>query len=128
MDRSPRTRRSHSPSPGHRRSGAARAPAPRAAPQWRDGPRSPPAARTPRTVPGLDSFWLEADRESSAEHPIERELGHRLDVLARYGEQIEGALAEGRDRAAEILLRQREREEAIVRRLRQALRRTSGSA
>lgn len=86
-----------------------------------------PAAPGPGLVPsGLDAFWLEADQQASAEHPIERELVHRLDALARYGELIDGALAEGRDRAAELLLRQREREEAIVRRLRQALRRTRG--
>jgi len=82
------------------------------------------ARRRQRTIPGLDSFWMEADRESSAQHPLERELGHRLDTLARYHLLIETAVAEGRERAVEILLRQREREERIVRRLRRALRRS----
>lgn len=95
---------------------------PMAAP--RAGQPSPPSPRP--AAPGLDAFWLEADQQASAQHPIERELGHRLDTLARYAMLIEAALADGRDRAAEILLRQREREEAVVRRLRRALRRTRG--
>lgn len=81
------------------------------------------SSETRPAAPGLDAFWLEADQQASAQHPIERELGHRLDTLARYTILIEAALADGRDRAVEILLRQREREEAVVRRLRSALRR-----
>jgi hypothetical protein len=81
------------------------------------------AVRRERTIPGLDAFWMEADREGSSQHPLERELGHRLDALARYHQLIEAAEAEGRERVVEILLRQREREERIVRRLRRALRR-----
>ncbi|MFO7260472.1 MAG: hypothetical protein DIU52_004915 [bacterium] len=90
----------------------------------RGGEQRDPGLRP--ATPGLDAFWLEADQQASAQDPIERELGHRLDTLARYTILIEAALAEGRDRAVEILLRQREREEALVRRLRSALRRTRG--
>ncbi|HEY8468930.1 MAG TPA: hypothetical protein VIL18_04775 [Longimicrobiales bacterium] len=68
---------------------------------------------------------MEADQEASTQHPLERELAHRLDALARYRLLIEAAEAEGRERAVEILLRQREREERIVRRLRRALRRVA---
>lgn len=129
MDRQPHARRHPRPGPlrpAARRGGAG----PRGKP-GRDADR-PAAATRPRdtrpdagapAAPGVDAFWLEADQEGSGEHPIERELGHRLDALARYAMLIEAALADGRERAAEILLRQREREEAIVRRLRSALRR-----
>ncbi len=116
MDREPHA--TPSPAPGPSPAGSPDREAPR-------GEQAPPSGPRP-AVPGLDAFWLEADLQASAQHPIERELGHRLDTLARYAMLIEAALADGRDRAAEILLRQREREEAVVRRLRWALRRTRG--
>lgn len=105
-------------------------PVPGPSPAGVPSPQAPrgeqPSSGPGPAVPGLDAFWLEADRQASPQHPIERELGHRLDTLARYTILIEAALADGRDRAAEILLRQREREEAVVRRLRWALRRARG--
>src|SRR5690606_21180228 len=90
----------------------------------RGGEQRDPGLRP--ATPGLDAFWLEADQQASAQDPIERELGHRVDTPARDPVVSEAAVAEGRDRAVEILLRQPEREEALVRRLRSAVRRTRG--
>lgn len=74
-------------------------------------------------MPGLDSFWEQADRDDSAQDPIERELDERVDALARYRRLIADAEANGRDEAAEILIRQHDLEEKAVERLRQAIRR-----
>ena len=71
--------------------------------------------------PGLDLFWEQADRDASGQNPLERELDERVDALARYRELIVEAQANGRDEAAELLLRQHDREEQAVRRLRHAL-------
>lgn len=71
--------------------------------------------------PGLDLFWEQADRDASGQNPLERELDERVDALARYRELIVEAQANGRDEAAELLLRQYDREEQAVRRLRHAL-------
>lgn len=71
--------------------------------------------------PGLDSFWEQADQAGSAQHPLERELDERTDALARYRRLIDEAEANGREEAAEILLRQHDREAASVERLREAL-------
>ncbi|MFP4622660.1 MAG: hypothetical protein ACOCVZ_02145 [Gemmatimonadota bacterium] len=71
--------------------------------------------------PGLDQFWEKADRDSSAQHPLERELDERIDALARYRRLIAEAEANGRDAAAQILMRQHDREQASVERLRQVL-------
>ena len=71
--------------------------------------------------PGLDLFWEQADRDGSGQNPLERELDERVDALARYRELIVEAQANGRDEAAELLLRQYDREEQAVRRLRHAL-------
>jgi uncharacterized membrane protein len=71
--------------------------------------------------PGLDTFWEQADRTASAQHPLERELDERIDALARYRRLISEAQANGQEEAAEILLRQHDREEQAVERLRSAL-------
>lgn len=80
----------------------------------------------PRT-PGLDTFWEEADRSDSPQDPLERELDERVDALSRYRRLIAEAEANGRDGAAEILLKQHDREELAVRRLREALGKRNGS-
>ncbi|HEY8483102.1 MAG TPA: hypothetical protein VIL13_00725 [Longimicrobiales bacterium] len=69
---------------------------------------------------GIEFFWEQADVEGSGEDPLERELCDRLDALARYGRLISEAESSGRDRIAELLVRQRDREEALVRRIRAA--------
>lgn len=71
--------------------------------------------------PGLDHFWEHADRTGSGQHPLERELDEHIDALARYRRLIDEAEANGREDAAEILLRQHDREEQAVQRLREAL-------
>lgn len=71
--------------------------------------------------PGLDLFWEQADRTGSGQDPLERELDERIDALARYRRLISDAQANGREEAAEILLRQHEREARAVDRLCQAL-------
>jgi len=73
--------------------------------------------------PGLDSFWEEADREGSSEHPLARELGFHLDALARYRRLADEAEADGRDQAAALLLDHCRREEEVIRALEAALRR-----
>lgn len=82
------------------------------------------------TTPGLDSFWEDADYNESSEHPLERELGDRLDALARYQRLIEEAEDNGRDDAAQYLLDQHERAEQEVQRIAQVVRRLreNGSA
>lgn len=74
-----------------------------------------------RGAPGLGAFWEQADFDGSGEHPLERELCEHLDALARYGRLIADAQVTGRDYAIDILLRQHEREEEQVRRIRAAL-------
>lgn len=76
--------------------------------------------------PGLDTFWEQADLDGSAEHPLQREIDERVDALARYRRLITEADDNGRDEAAEILTRQHDREAAVVKRLREALRRSMG--
>lgn len=74
-------------------------------------------------APGLDAFWEQADVEDSDEHPLLRELAHRVDAIARYGRMIAEAQANGLDEVAEQLQRQQDREESVARELRDALRR-----
>jgi hypothetical protein len=74
-------------------------------------------------TPGLDAFWELADVEESDEHPLERELSHRLDAITRYGLLIADAHANGRDAMAEQLERQQAREETLASEIREALRR-----
>ena len=75
--------------------------------------------------PGVDLFWEQADRTDSGQDPLERELDERVDALARYRRLISEAQDNGREEAAEILLRQYDREEQAVERLRTALDRDS---
>lgn len=79
-----------------------------------------------RKYSGLESFWEEADRDDSSEHPLERELCDRLDALARYRRLIDDAQANGHDEAVEQLIVQHCREEELVHRLNEALRRCRG--
>ena len=78
-----------------------------------------------RPSPGLADFWIEADRESIPDHPLERELCHRLCAVERYLGMIAEAQALGRDEMAENLIAQHEREARLVRRLQVALRNSS---
>lgn len=73
--------------------------------------------------PGVDLFWEQADQTGSPQDPLERELDERVDALARYRRLISEAQANGREDAAEILLRQHDREAEAVQRLREALER-----
>lgn len=73
--------------------------------------------------PGVDTFWEAADADGSGQDPIERELDERLDALTRYRELIAEADANGREEVAEILIKQHDREQETVNRLRQALQR-----
>ncbi|MEJ2501763.1 MAG: hypothetical protein P8177_00360 [Gemmatimonadota bacterium] len=79
-----------------------------------------------RARPGVDLFWQEADRSESGQDPLERELEVRIDALARYRRLIAEAESGGRDEAAGILMRQHDREEASVTRLREAIRARRG--
>jgi hypothetical protein len=74
-------------------------------------------------TPGLDAFWEQADLEGSDEHPLERELSHRLDAIIRYGRLIAEAQANGFDEMAEQLQRQQDREESLARDILVVLRR-----
>lgn len=76
--------------------------------------------------PGIDQFWQSADRDGSGQNPLQRELDERVDALARYRRLIAEAEANGRDQAVNVLMRQHDREEARVRRIRAAL--NGGSA
>ena len=71
----------------------------------------------------LESFWEQADSDSSSEHPLEREIAEREDALSRYRMLIEDAQAQGREDLADILIGQQERQAVVVRGLREALRR-----
>lgn len=78
--------------------------------------------------PGLDTFWEAADQDESGQDPLERELDERVDALTRYRRLLADAEANGRDDAAEILMRQHDREAAAVQRLRNALQRRRDEA
>jgi hypothetical protein len=73
------------------------------------------------TPPGLDLFWEQADQDGAPEHPLERELQHRMDVLARYQKMITEAEANGHEDAVDAFLSQHERQEQLCRELRLAL-------
>lgn len=79
--------------------------------------------RDDRQTPGLDAFWEQADADGSDEHPLERELSHRNDAIARYGGMIADAEANGFDEMVRQLGREQEREETLAQGLRRALRR-----
>lgn len=71
----------------------------------------------------LEAFWQQADEDASAEHPLEREIADRVDALLRYHILVADAQAEGRDDLVAILLTQEQRQEQLLRELREALRR-----
>jgi len=73
-------------------------------------------------APGLDLFWEQADIEANDDHPLVRELRHRIDAIARYQQMIGDAESMGAEAAVEHLSLQCAREEALARRLRAALR------
>lgn len=77
-------------------------------------------------VPGLDFFWEQADVEGSDEHPLERELCHRLDAMERYRQMIMDAQMSGRDDMVDALVMQHEKQARVVRQLRHALYRARG--
>jgi hypothetical protein len=73
--------------------------------------------------PGLDSFWEDADQNNSGQHPLERELCFRIDVMASYWEMLVEAQVNEREDVLGALERQHAREAEIVDRLREELRR-----
>jgi hypothetical protein len=76
--------------------------------------------------PCLALFWEQADAESAAEHPLERELVYRLDAVSRYERLIADALAADRRDVLPNLTEQHERQRQVVARLRRALGDRSG--
>lgn len=78
---------------------------------------------SPSDRTGLGFFWEQAHLDDSSEHPLERELAHRVDALHRYQRMMADAEANGRDDMAELLARQHAREEEQCRRLWQAIER-----
>ncbi|HSJ09913.1 MAG TPA: hypothetical protein VK928_08360 [Longimicrobiales bacterium] len=83
-------------------------------------------SHTPGPV-GLDLFWEEADLESAAEHPLERELANRLDALARYGEMVDSLADRDDDDALDCLAREQARVMDSVDALYRALARTTSA-
>jgi hypothetical protein len=73
-------------------------------------------------TPGIDIFWEQADADGSCEHPLERELCHRIEALERYRLMILDAEASGRDEMVDALLAQHHRQARLVSDLREALR------
>ena len=71
--------------------------------------------------PGLELFWEEADLESAPEHPLERELQHQLDVLARYLQLLDDERATARDEALDNLRLRHAQQERVVQSLRREL-------
>ena len=74
-------------------------------------------------APGLDFFWEQADRDESPDHPLERELMHRLDVLERYRQMIMDAQAGDRDEIVDALRTEHDRQARVVGAIQDALRR-----
>lgn len=77
---------------------------------------------------GIEFFWEEADLDGLDEHPLERELQHRLDAVIRYQQLIIEAEAAEHTGAIDHLVRQHEREERAVARIRSALERLADEA
>jgi hypothetical protein len=80
-----------------------------------------------RRTPGIDMFWEQADLDGSGEHPLERELCFRLDVLVRTQRMISDADASGRNGAVEHLLTEHRRHQDVVDRIREVLLRQNAS-
>ncbi|MGQ0815741.1 MAG: hypothetical protein ACT4O1_14995 [Gemmatimonadota bacterium] len=77
------------------------------------------------TAPGLESFWETCDHDNVDDHPLMRELCFRLDVIQRYRGMITDAEAMGDDNAVELLSKQFDQQHAVVRRIREELRRSN---
>jgi hypothetical protein len=73
-------------------------------------------------LPGLDLFWELADEEDDDQHPLERELAHRLDTLKRYGLLLERAEIAGDEPAVASLEALRQQQIDCVEELHRALR------
>ena len=69
----------------------------------------------------LDFFWEQADLDSNGDNPLEVELCHRLDALARYQQRLADAEAAGQDELMDALMAAHDREQNVVRRLHQAI-------
>ena len=78
--------------------------------------------------PALDLFWEEADLDDAAEHPLRRELAHRLDVLARYERMLADAQNGGHAGLIAALTKQHRRQVCLIERLEDALQRFDGCA
>jgi hypothetical protein len=76
-----------------------------------------------RWSPALDLFWEEADLADAAEHPLRRELAHRLDVLARYERLLADAQSGGSAAQIAALIREHRRQLQLIEVLEDALRR-----
>ena len=75
-------------------------------------------------APGVDAFWLDAEANECSDHPLERELCHRLEAVERYRRMIDEAQEGGLDDdAIEALITQQSRQAKLVRELQDALRR-----
>jgi hypothetical protein len=75
-----------------------------------------------RWSPALDLFWEEADLAAAAEHPLQRELAHRLDVLARYERLLAEAQSGGSPAQIATLTREHRRQLQVIEVLDDALR------
>jgi hypothetical protein len=60
--------------------------------------------------PCLDLFWEEADEHAVSEHPLHRELLHRLDIIACYDRLIGEAESGGREEELTTLLELQQRQ------------------
>jgi hypothetical protein len=69
----------------------------------------------------LDFFWEQADLDGNGDNPLEVELCHRLDALARYRQRLAEAEAAGRDDLMDALIAAHDREQSVIRRLHQAI-------
>lgn len=71
----------------------------------------------------LESFWETCDRDGDGEHPLVRELCYRLDALQRCRLALDDAEDIGNDEAVEVLSRQFDRQQSVIKRIRQELER-----
>jgi hypothetical protein len=80
-------------------------------------------AEPDRWSPALDLFWEEADLADAGEHPLQRELAHRLDVLARYEQMLVDAQSHGHEGQISALTKQHRRQLRVIEKLQEALQR-----
>jgi hypothetical protein len=76
-----------------------------------------------RGRPALDLFWEEADLDDAGEHPLRRELAHRLDVLARYEQMLADAHSRGHNGLIATITRQHRAQLRLIEQLEDALQR-----